>query len=361
MTTENTWFNKYWKWTTAIILALAAIGDAVSGFQFIIRIVNYLQFLLYIPIWLLVILFFICLIVYSIYANRETKLPKIINYGLIFVAVFSGILFMAKHYINDPEKKFVIVYDDERGKPDLDFGNIKPEFQKIDHLFELHTTGQLNNAIFISTISRPEIKWKNEFPNNTKISSPIFSIQQVIEPNKMSNIIDISLSDFATEIATEIKKHNAEIRIFYEEGFKIASDELKSKLLKSNSSTVINAIEFDEKGFRNLLSNDVNIIFLGCSNTFKNNIYNLDNQQYKALIVPNWIRPNIVAKNDKTNRICALSETYDKLVSNDFKTWKNIIDIIKDEDCEIPNFTDNIKTKIRSNFANNNQVFPVHF
>lgn len=355
------WWKKYKKWFIGAFTGLALLGDAASGFQVLFGVGTYLQILFYIPSWLLIILLLICLIIYIIYANKETKLPKFVNYGLIFAAIFSGILLTTKYYINDPEKKFVIVYDDETGKPNVDFGNIVPEFQKIDHLFQLHTTGQLNNAVFISTISRPEIKWKNEFPNNTKISSPIFSIQQVIETNMMSNIIDISLSDFLTEITTEIKKHNEEIRIFYEEGYKIASVELKSKLLKTNNSTVINLIEFDEKSFRTLLSNEANIIFLGSSNTFKNSFYNLDNQLYNTLIVPNWIRPTIVAKQDITNRICALSETYDKLLVNDFKTWKNIIDIIKEEDFKTPNFAENIKTKIRSNFANNNQVFSIHF
>lgn len=363
--------NKSWwqKWRLIIlggssftlIHLLGMITDLFDSFQVIIYLFSKLSFLFSIPSWIL----FLCLLFFIVplFSPISTKFKLSDNAKniLICLAVFSGILLGSKQYIADPTKKFIIVYDDEAGRPEIDLGNMESEFKKIDHLFQLYTTGQLNNAIFISTVSRPEIKWKNEFPNNTKLSSPIFSIQQVIEPDKMSNIIDISLSDFATEISSEIREFKNEIRIFYEEGFKDASDVLRRKLLRVNNSTVINTIEFNEKGFRSLLSNNVIIVFLGCSTTFKNSLYNLNEQQYNALIVPNWIRANIVAKHDKTNRICALSETYDKLMTNDFKTWKDVIDIIKEEDFKTPNFTQNIKTKIRSYFANNNQVFTIHF
>src|SRR5690606_20471906 len=114
--------------------------------------------------------------------------------------------------------------------------------------------------------------------------------------------------------------------------------------------------------FKPLLSQETNIVFLGNSSTFKNSIHNIDNQNYNVLIVPNWIRPTINPKIEyPTNRICALSKTFDKLVANDFETWKNMIDIIKDEDFGTHNFSKNIETKIRSRFATNNQVFITHF
>src|SRR5690606_8931475 len=134
------------------------------------------------------------------------------------------------------------------------------------------------------------------------------------------NIVDISLSDFVTEISTEIQKHNTEIRIFYENGYESASHKLKSELSKTNISTIINEIRFDEKSFKPLLSQETNIVFLGNSSTFKNSIHNIDNQNYNVLIVPNWIRPTINPKIEyPTNRICALSKTFDKLVANDFE------------------------------------------
>lgn len=353
----------------AAVGVFAIVLGILDDFHNVFKVINFLSALLSeMPLAANIVLIAIIVVAVAMliyYANKNIKATKTAK-AFFYAALFAALAILPQIIKQESERKFIIVYDDIEPIDTALIPNI--ETQKLENLFQLNSIGQLDNSIIISTVCSPEIKWAKEFPNNSVLNSPIFSIQEVIEPSK-SDIIDISLLDFCNEIAKGIEQKvitNSEIRIFYEAQFQNAATKLKNTLTTKNTNIRVNTINYDEKGFKSLLSKDMTLVFLGSTYTFNNSISKLKTTDYKFLFAPNWIKPltsNFAKKNSLQNRFCVSANVYDKLVSNDTKTWITVIKTIKEEVNNINSstFPETVKSKIRSIFANNNQTNLITF
>ncbi|MDZ4757504.1 MAG: hypothetical protein SGJ10_05115 [Bacteroidota bacterium] len=331
------------------------------------------DFLSNMPLWLSIVLGFIILLALSIvifYAYQSNKAPTHVKYMLL-VALVSSILLIPQLIREKKDKRFYIVYDDETPQfhPEL---LPNTETQNLNEIGKLLSIGQIDeNIILISAVDRPEYKWKKALPSGIKLSMPIFSVQEVVDSNK-TDIVDISLLSFSNELASlllEKVDNSVEIRVFYDEGYEIAANRLIDKIKTINSQSKIIKIGFDAKNHKSLLSKDIAFVLLGSYSSVKALISTITEKDYKMLFLPNWTKPNLkqiapitLEKPTETNRYCVTSSTFEKIISKDTQTWLSITKIISEESAtESKNLIENIKHRIRSNFATDNPIISVTF
>ena len=358
---ENiSWFKKYWGWILAVITALALLGDAISGLQFLGGFIGYFSFLYHPPtVFNIVIgiIGFIGLALFIYYAQKETPMPKLVK-NLSLVALGLWMLLIPQITYEKQERKFVIVFDEI--EPKLNFSNDSIISIHIADVAKLDQVNQFENATIISTVSRPEVQWKKQFPKGMTFDSPIFSLQEVLN-NTSENIVDISTLNHKKEIQHVIIEKQLtknELRIFYEIGYESIANNLKSNLKEKLPNSIINNIAYDVNDSKNLINRNVNCVFITSNKFFKDNIETISSDRYNSMIVSNWMISSLENKNIKSNRHYATNSLSLNLSQNNYEVWSKLISLIKSEDMNIDltNYNEIVRNKILTSFDNDIQI-----
>jgi hypothetical protein len=369
MTTQKTqknWIQRNFGWLTLTFLGVGAIGDFVSGSQFIISLIDYFSFIYTPPVWyniILIILLSLCVIVFIYYSKKTTSIPKVLNQITLSLITISLLLLTPQFFYEKQSRKFVLVFDEV--EPKLNFPTDSMITVHIDEVSKLAQVNQFENATIISTISRPEIQWKKQFPNGNTFDSPIFSVQEVLN-DASNNIVDISTLDYRKEIRQVIIEKQLvkdEIRIFFEVGFESVANNLKSSLKEQLPNSIINYIGFDKNDSKNLINKNVSCVFLTSNEFFKANIQSISEDKYKHMIVPNWMLSSLNNKNIKSNRHCVTKSLSFNLTNNNYEVWSRIISLIKSEDKNInlTNYNEIVRNKILTSFMSDNNIQIINF
>jgi len=354
--------KKYWYW---ILGTLALIGDSVSGLQVLGGLLDYFSFIRNPPIIFNVILSLfgvIGIIILIYYSEKGIQAPKIQRI-IAYVSLLLSILLMPQFFSEKQTRKFVLVFDEV--EPKLSFPTDTVITVHIDDVSKLNQVNQFENATIISTVSRPEIQWKKQFPKGNVFDSPIFSVQEVLS-DISNNIVDISSLSYRNEIKYIVKEKqlgNGEIRIFYEIGYESIANNLKISLKSEFPNTIMNTINYDKSDSKNLLNKNITCIFLTSNKYFKQNIEIISAKNYKHMIVPNWLLCSIRPSEVSSNKHCVSNKLLYDLNNNDYGVWTNLITLIKSEEKNInsESYNEIVKNKILSSFAKENKFQTINF
>lgn len=343
-------------------------ASILLGSGLITAVLNYKNFLTWLSpidifhlpnpvIWSLYLVILIAIFLAYYYMKKPAAAPNFARI-LFIVAVFCGIIIINQQ--KNTGNKIIVVYD-EKTIPfnPKTFDNF--ESQQISELKKLNDIGQLDeNTVLLSTMKRPELVWKEIFPIGSKISSPILSIQEVLDdPNNL--FVDISFLDFDEAILDILENRetdSCEIRIFYEYGYEIAEKILSNQFDTIRNISTTNSILFNPKSFNSFLDKKYIIIFLGSENSLLSFMEKVDESNYKMLIAPTWLR-QYLPKNlqPSQKRICGVSSIFEKLYNADTKTWDILVKAIKSDWKD----EESLKNTILSNFFSKQKIINKEF
>jgi len=313
---------KYWKYVLGGAGIITVITKYQTLFDWIRKVdISHLSEPIIIGLGILAL---ICLALTIYFIKKKTPKPNI-AIGFIFITILSGGLITIQQGAN--YDKIVVVYD--KSTPEYHPNKLQNVSSNlISDIDKLISSGDIDSrTVLVSTVNKPVMNWKKNLSKN-EISVPILSIQEVID-DRNTDIIDISFSSFDKYLAKAISENsipNQDIRIFYEEGYELEEKLLSSKLNLEKDNYLVNPIKYNSKSFSKLLEPTSIVVFLGSPSGFRTFENNSSNENYKLLLVPNWLRPNItpVSNEMTSNRICLTSSVFENVVNGDYESWDKI-------------------------------------
>lgn len=348
---------KFWK---QIVLGGAAIITVITKYQTLFNWLREID-ISHLSKSIIIILAVVALlsVVITIFLIKK-KQPNInMAIAFIFIATISGGLITIQQGSNFD--KIIVVYD--KITPEYHPNGLENVSSKlISDIDKLISSGDIDSrTVLLSTVNRPVLNWKKNLPNHNKTSIPILSLQEVIDKEN-TDIIDVSFSSFDKYLDDKIQSLSTEeqdLRIFYEDGYEQAEKQLSSRIEKSQKDIFINPIKFNSKSFTKLLETNSIVVFLGSPIGLESFIANSSSKDYKLLLVPNWLRPNIkpLSVNDESNRICVTSSVFDNIVNSDYESWNKITTAVTQQ----WNSINELKTNILISFVDENYPTSINF
>lgn len=315
----------------------------------------------------------------GIFFHRSSRINSNIAYGLYGFAFLSIILL--GNQSDDQVTRFIVVYDNDTMSFHPDSIGFIEECKLADlqeNLSKLQMVRQIDkNTILLSAVERPSKKWNQSLAFTSKLSLPIMSLQEVLEPAE-TNVLDISLSNFDHEICSFLGTTDStyrQVRIIYEYGYEIAEKKMKKHLsTESPKVEVLNSVLFDNYSDNSIFPSNTAVIYLGSAAGLKEYQKMAGSNRPHTLIAPNWCRPMLKPKSTSSlntssrkiengTQVCAVSSVFNELVLSDSKTWGKLLRVleeISDSDLTIQSH-EYIQSKIVSTFAKREETTIIHF